>query len=74
MSPKKNGFNASFIELCDMNSLEFQSFMNDNSKFWEMINKSEASRIISNLGESDIYNKAAFNIVSAKIFYDQFSQ
>ena len=74
MSPKKIGFNASFIELCDMNSLEFQSFMNDNSKFWEMINKSEASRIISNLGESDIYNKAAFNIVSAKIFYDQFSQ
>ena len=74
MSPKKIGFNASFVELCDVNSLEFQSFMNDNSKFWEMINKSEASRIISNLGESDINNKAAFNIVSAKMFYDQFSQ
>ena len=74
MSPKKIGFNASLVELCDPNSLEFQSFMNDNSKFWELINKSEASRIISNLGESDIHNKAAFNIISAKMFYDQFSQ
>ena len=73
MSPKKIGFNASFVELCNMNSREFQSFMNDNSKFWEMINKSEASRILSNLGESDINNKAAFNILSAKMFYDQFS-
>ena len=74
MSPKKIGFNASLMELCDVNSLEFQSFVNDNSKFWELINKSEASIVLSKLGESDIYNKAAFNLVSAKMFYDQFSQ
>jgi asparagine synthase (glutamine-hydrolysing) len=74
MSPKKIGFNASLLELCDLNSPEFQSFMNDNSKFWEIIDKSEASKILSNLGGSDFYNKAAFNIISSKMFYDQFSQ
>ena len=74
MSPKKIGFNASLLELCDLNSPEFQSFMNDNSKFWELIDKSEASKILSNLGGSDFYNKAAFNLISSKMFYDQFSQ
>jgi len=74
MSPKKIGFNASLLELCDLNSPEFQSFLNDNSKFWEIIDKSEASKILSNLGGADFYNKAAFNLISSKMFYDQFSQ
>jgi len=73
MSPKKIGFNASLLELCDLNSPEFQSFWNDNSKFWEIIDKSEASKILSNLGGTDFYNKAAFNLISSKMFYDQFS-
>jgi asparagine synthase (glutamine-hydrolysing) len=74
MSPKKIGFNASLVELCDLNSPEFQSFMNDNSMFWEIINKSEASKILSNIGDSDFYNKAGFNLLSAKMFHDQFSR
>jgi len=74
MSPKKIGFNASLLELCDFNSPEFQSFMNDNSEFWEIIDKSEASKILSNLIGGDFYNKAAFNLISSKMFYDQFYQ
>jgi asparagine synthase (glutamine-hydrolysing) len=73
MSPKKIGFNASLAELCDLNSNEFQSFMGDNSTFWEMVDKSGAGEIISKLGKSDFYNKSAFNIVSAKMFHNQFS-
>ena len=73
MSPKKIGFNASFVELCDLNSIEFQSFMDDDSTFWKIVNKLEVSKILSKLGESDLYNKSAFNIVSAKMFHDQFS-
>jgi asparagine synthase (glutamine-hydrolysing) len=73
MSAKKIGFNASLAELCDLSSLEFQSFMGNNSSFWEIVNKTEAIKILSKLGESDFYNKASFNIISAKMFHDQFS-
>ena len=73
MSAKKIGFNASLAELCDFKSPEFQSFMDDDSTFWDTVNKLEINKIFSNLSENDFYNKAAFNIVSAKMFYDQFA-
>jgi hypothetical protein len=47
--------------------------MGNNSSFWEIVNKTEAIKILSKLGESDFYNKASFNIISAKMFHDQFS-
>lgn len=73
-SRRKIGFNASFLELCDINSAEFTEFIADDSTFWEYINKGEVQKVFNSIELKDLYNKAAFNIVSAKLFYEEFNQ
>ena len=69
---RKIGFNASFSELCDLNSSEFKDFMNDDSIFWTIVQKERAQEIFQSLGKADYLEKAAFNIVSSKVFVDTF--
>jgi asparagine synthase (glutamine-hydrolysing) len=69
---RKIGFNASFSELCDINSSEFKNFMNDDSIFWTIVQKERAQEIFESLGKADYLDKTAFNIVSSKAFLDTF--
>lgn len=69
---QKIGFNAGFSELCETNSIEFQEFINDDSIFWTIVNKESALETLQSLGKADYLDKAAFNIVSSKVFVDTF--
>lgn len=69
---QKIGFNAGFSELCETNSIEFQEFINDNSFFWTIAKKESALEIFQSFGKVDYLDKAAFNIVSSKVFVDTF--
>jgi asparagine synthase (glutamine-hydrolysing) len=72
-SYRKVGFNASFSEICDINSIEFQDFLNDNSSYWEIFNRARVKEVFRNVGNEDYLNKTAFSLVSSKIFLDSFS-
>ena len=71
-SARKIGFNASIFELCDFDSFEFNEFLNQESMFWASVNKNKVKKFFSNIGHEDFYNKAAFNIISSKMFCDIF--
>lgn len=71
-SPKKIGFNSSILELCDFQSDEFREFICKDSIFWEIVDKNKITKFFNNLGQEDIYNKIAFNIISTKAFCDIF--
>jgi len=72
-SYRKVGFNASFSEICDIDSIEFQDFLNDNSSYWEIFNRARVKEVFRNVGDEDYLNKTAFSVVSSKIFLDNFS-
>jgi len=72
-SHKKIGFNASILELCDLQSPEFRQFMEYDSIFWNIIDRKKVKVFFDDLGSEDIYNKIAFNIISSKAFCDIFS-
>ena len=72
-SYRKVGFNASFTEICDVNSEEFQEFLNDDSKYWDIFNREKVKEIFDSVTKDDYLNKTAFNLVSAKVFVDKFS-
>jgi len=72
-SYRKIGFNASFSEICDIDSIEFQDFLNDNSLYWEIFNRARVKEVFRNVGDEDYLNKTAFSVVSSKIFLDNFS-
>jgi len=72
-SHKKIGFNASILELCDLQSPEFRQFMEYDSIFWNIIDRKKVKAFFDDLGSEDIYNKIAFNIISSKAFCDIFS-
>jgi hypothetical protein len=71
-STRKIGFNAGVLELCDINSNEFKEFLNQDSVFWNFIDKNKVKELFSNLSQEDFLNKAAFNLISSKIFCDIF--
>jgi asparagine synthase (glutamine-hydrolysing) len=71
-SAKKIGFNASISELCDLESSEFRQFLDDNSMFWDLFHKDRVLEFFNNMGTEDIFNKAAFNLISSKMFCDIF--
>jgi len=70
---RKIGFNASFSEICDIDSIEFQDFLNDNSSYWEIFNRARVKEVFRNVGNEDYLNKTAFSVVSSKIFLDNFA-
>ena len=70
---RKVGFNASFSEICDVESDEFQEFVNDDSLFWEFVNQDEALKVFQCVNNEDRINKTAFSLVSSKIFVDNLS-
>lgn len=67
---RKIGFNTSFSEICDVMSEEFQEFINDNSIYWEFVDRDKAKEIFRCINNEDYFNKTAFNLVSAKVFVD----
>ena len=71
-SAKKIGFNASVSELCDLESIEFKQFLDEKSVFWDLFHKDKVIEFFNNMGSEDLFNKAAFNLISAKIFCDIF--
>lgn len=71
-SAKKIGFNASVLELCDLESTEFKQFLDDDSVFWDLFHKDKVLEFFNNMGSEDLFNKAAFNLISSKIFCDIF--
>ena len=71
-SAKKIGFNASVSELCDLESIEFKQFLEEKSVFWDLFHKDKVIEFFNNMGSEDLFNKAAFNLISAKIFCDIF--
>ena len=71
-SAKKIGFNASVSELCDLESTEFKQFLDDESVFWDLFHKDKVLEFFNNMGPEDLFNKAAFNLISSKIFCDIF--
>jgi len=71
-STKKIGFNASVLELCDLKSSEFMQFIDDKSVFWDIFRKDKVLEFFNSMGSEDFFNKAAFNLISAKIFCDIF--
>lgn len=71
-SAKKIGFNASISELCDFESNEFKQFLDQKSVFWDLFHKDKVLEFFNNIGAEDLYNKAAFNLISAKLFCDIF--
>jgi asparagine synthase (glutamine-hydrolysing) len=71
-SHKKIGFNASILELCNFRSPEFKQFMEQDSIFWDIMDRNKVKDFFDNLGSEDIYNKTAFNIISSKAFCDIF--
>jgi asparagine synthase (glutamine-hydrolysing) len=71
-SAKKIGFNASVLELCDLDSIEFRQFLDKNSMFWDIFHKDKVLEFFKNMGSEDVFNKSAFNLISAKIFCDIF--
>ena len=72
-SHRKIGFNAGFLELCDVGSSDFRMFLDDHSTFWNFINKEEAIKIFKSIHGSDNNNKAAFSLASAKVFFEEFN-
>ena len=71
-SAKKIGFNASVSELCDLESNEFKQFLDAESVFWDLFHKDKVLEFFNNMGSEDLFNKAAFNLISSKIFCDIF--
>jgi len=71
-SAKKIGFNASVSELCDLESTEFKQFLDEESVFWDLFHKDKVLEFFNNMGSADLFNKAAFNLISSKIFCDIF--
>lgn len=71
-SARKIGFNASFSELCDLDSSEFRENFFDDSEFWSLLAKEAVENIFSKLKTDDKYNKISFNIVASKVFFDTF--
>jgi asparagine synthase (glutamine-hydrolysing) len=71
-STRKIGFNAGVLELCDIKSNEFKQFLNQDSVFWNFIDKNKVKNFFSNVGTEDFLNKAAFNLISSKMFCDVF--
>jgi len=71
-SAQKIGFNASVLELCDLKSKEFIQFLDEKSVFWDIFYKDKVLDFFNNMGSEDFFNKAAFNLISSKIFCDIF--
>lgn len=69
---RKIGFNASFSELCDLDSLEFRENFFDDSEFWTLLSKRGVESIFRKLKQDDKYNKISFSIVASKVFFDIF--
>lgn len=70
---RKIGFNASFSEICDVASEEFREFINDESSFWDLVDRDKAIEVFRCVNNEDYLNKTAFNLVSAKVFVDSIS-
>jgi len=71
-SAKKIGFNASVSEICNLESSEFKQFLDEKSVFWNLFHKDKVLEFFNNMGSEDLFNKAAFNLISSKIFCDIF--
>jgi len=69
-SYRKVGFNASFTEICDRDSDEFQDFLNDDSPYWEIFDQDRVKEVFKNVGKEDYLNKTAFSLVSSKLFFE----
>lgn len=71
-SYRKVGFNASFTEICDIESDEFKDFLNDDSSYWEIFNRERVKEVFRNVDKEDYLNKTAFSLVSSKLFLDNY--
>ena len=67
---KKIGFNASILELLDLDNKNIKSQILDDSKIFEIVDRNKIEQLFKIKKMSNSYSKFLFSFISAKLFVD----
>ena len=71
-STRKVGFNAPLFDLLDIKNPNVKSFIFDNSKVFELVNKKKLEKLFYNGKLENSYSKFLFNLINIKLFMEKY--
>ena len=71
-STRKVGFNAPLFDLLDIKNPNVKSFIFDNSKVFELVNKKKLEKLFYNGKLENSYSKFLFNFINIKLFMEKY--